>query len=55
MFLGQFTGDDCHFTSLIQYQKHQENAPIQFVVNHYTELIESKGKPKDIQSILHLV
>nr|XP_039272780.1 ATP synthase mitochondrial F1 complex assembly factor 1-like isoform X1 [Styela clava] len=43
MFLGQVTGNDCHFTTLIQYQKYGENAPAQLVINHYTEFKESKG------------
>lgn len=43
MFLGQTSGNDCHFTSLIQYQQYRENAPAQLVINHYTEFKDSKG------------
>ncbi|XP_033108336.1 ATP synthase mitochondrial F1 complex assembly factor 1-like, partial [Anneissia japonica] len=42
-YLGQFDGNNCHFTSLINYQAYQENAPIHLSMIHYIELIESKG------------
>ena len=44
MFVGQFADDEFHFTSLLNYQKHQENAPTQFDIKHYTELEDDKGK-----------
>lgn len=43
MFIGQFANDDFHFTSLVNYQKHQENAPSLFDMKHYTELEKEKG------------
>nr|CAB3224705.1 ATP synthase mitochondrial F1 complex assembly factor 1-like [Phallusia mammillata] len=43
MFVGQFGSNDFYFTSLINYQRHQENAPSQLTLNHYTELLTEKG------------
>ena len=40
---GQFSGHRCHFTSLINYQQHQENAPVSLTLTHYTDLQKSKG------------
>ena len=48
MFLGQFSNDNFHFTSLVNYQRHQENAASQLTLNHYRELEEEKGK-KSVQ------
>jgi ATP synthase F1 complex assembly factor 1 len=31
------------FTPLIEYQAHRDNAPAVLVMNHYTELSDSKG------------
>merc|ERR1719220_1876060 len=42
-FLVQFLGQEAHFTSLINYQAHKENAPECLNMMHYTELAESKG------------
>lgn len=39
----QFSGHRCFFTSLINYQRHGENAPVCLTLSHYTELQESKG------------
>ena len=39
----QFLGQEAHFTSLINYQAHKENAPECLNMMHYTELAESKG------------
>merc|ERR1719167_430415 len=39
----QFQGDEAHFTTLINYQAHKENAPECLSLMHYTELAESKG------------
>ena len=42
-FVVQFLGQEAHFTSLINYQAHKENAPECLNMMHYTELAESKG------------
>lgn len=39
----QFYGHEVHFTPLIAYQTHKENAPECLAVVHYTELAETKG------------
>jgi len=39
----QFQGDEAHFTTLINYQAHKENAPECLSLMHYTELSDSKG------------
>ncbi|XP_065344247.1 ATP synthase mitochondrial F1 complex assembly factor 1 [Cloeon dipterum] len=39
----QFAGNDIHFTTLINYQTHKENAPECLTLTHYTDLIDSKG------------
>ncbi|XP_076813198.1 ATP synthase mitochondrial F1 complex assembly factor 1-like [Clavelina lepadiformis] len=43
MFVGQFASDEFHFTSLINYQRHRDNAPSQLTLKHYTELENDKG------------
>lgn len=40
---GQFSGHRCYFTSLINYQQYQENAPVALTLTHYTDLQHSKG------------
>ena len=40
----QFSGHRCHFTSLINYQQHQENAPILLTLTHYIDLQNSRGE-----------
>ncbi|XP_071952799.1 ATP synthase mitochondrial F1 complex assembly factor 1-like [Antedon mediterranea] len=42
-YLGQFDGNNCHLTTLINYQAFQENAPITLSMIHYVEIMESKG------------
>lgn len=42
-FFAQFEGDSCYFTSLVNYQAYQENAPILLTMTHYTELQDDKG------------
>ncbi|XP_065573507.1 ATP synthase mitochondrial F1 complex assembly factor 1-like isoform X2 [Artemia franciscana] len=42
-FLCQFSGNECHFTSLINYQTYKENAPECFTIVHYPDLIDEKG------------
>ena len=39
----QFLGKEAHFTSLINYQAHKENAPECLNMMHYTELADTKG------------
>jgi len=39
----QFLNNEAHFTSLINYQAHKENAPECLGIMHYTELMETKG------------
>jgi len=39
----QFAGKEAHFSTLINYQAHRENAPECLSIVHYTELAESKG------------
>eukprot|EP00092_Neocalanus_flemingeri_P015983 GFUD01017301.1.p1 GENE.GFUD01017301.1~~GFUD01017301.1.p1 ORF type:complete len:303 (+),score=100.97 GFUD01017301.1:36-944(+) len=39
----QFMGHEAHFTTLINYQAHKENAPECLSMVHYTELAEEKG------------
>jgi len=42
-FVVQFLGKEVHFTSLINYQAHKENAPECLNMIHYTELADTKG------------
>ena len=42
-FVVQFLGKEAHFTSLINYQAHKENAPECLNMMHYTELANTKG------------
>ena len=42
-FVVQFLGQEAHFTSLINYQAHKENAPECLNMIHYPDLAESKG------------
>ncbi|XP_059480524.1 ATP synthase mitochondrial F1 complex assembly factor 1 isoform X1 [Neocloeon triangulifer] len=39
----QFSGNEIHFTTLINYQTHKENSPECLTLIHYTDLMESKG------------
>jgi len=39
----QFLGHEAHFSTLINYQAHRENAPECLGMIHYTELAQSKG------------
>jgi ATP synthase F1 complex assembly factor 1 len=39
----QFQGNEAHFTTLINFQAHHENAPECLSLVHYTELMEEKG------------
>eukprot|EP00088_Acartia_fossae_P036996 TRINITY_DN3818_c0_g1_i1.p1 TRINITY_DN3818_c0_g1~~TRINITY_DN3818_c0_g1_i1.p1 ORF type:complete len:284 (-),score=59.70 TRINITY_DN3818_c0_g1_i1:153-1004(-) len=39
----QFQGNEAHFTTLINFQAHKENAPECLNMVHYTELMEEKG------------
>ncbi|XP_030290085.1 ATP synthase mitochondrial F1 complex assembly factor 1 isoform X1 [Sparus aurata] len=41
--LGQWSGHELHFTSLINVQTMGENAPSQLILHHYPELKEEKG------------
>jgi len=41
--MAQFQGDEAHFTTLINFQAHKENAPECLSLVHYTELVEDKG------------
>lgn len=42
-FLGQWQGNQFAFTSMLEYQMHQENARPYLLLNHYTELLAAKG------------
>ncbi|XP_076010485.1 ATP synthase mitochondrial F1 complex assembly factor 1 isoform X3 [Genypterus blacodes] len=42
-FLGQWSGHEIHFTSLINVQTMGENAPSQLILYHYTDLQQDKG------------
>ncbi|CAL8252024.1 unnamed protein product [Merluccius merluccius] len=42
-FLGQWSGNQLHFTSLINAQTLGDHAPSQLILYHYTELQDSKG------------
>ncbi|NWJ02693.1 ATPF1 factor, partial [Crypturellus undulatus] len=42
-FVGQWSGTELHFTSLINFQTQGENAPSHLVLYHYPELQEEKG------------
>ncbi|NXW34453.1 ATPF1 factor, partial [Phaetusa simplex] len=42
-FVGQWSGTELHFTSLINIQTQGETAPSQLVLYHYSELQEEKG------------
>jgi len=42
-FVVQFLNDEAHFTSLINYQAHKENAPECLTMVHYTEMSSDKG------------
>lgn len=39
----QFQGKEAHFTTLINFQAHKENAPECLGMVHYTELVKDKG------------
>lgn len=39
----QFQGDEAHFTTLINFQAHKENAPECLSLTHFTELLDDKG------------
>merc|ERR1711915_853958 len=39
----QFLNNEAHFTTLINFQAHKENAPECLNLVHYTELMETKG------------
>lgn len=39
----QFQGSEAHFSTLINFQAHKENAPECLGMLHYTDLAESKG------------
>jgi len=41
--LVQFQNNEAHFTTLINFQAHKENAPECLNLVHYTELMDSKG------------
>ncbi|XP_046670150.1 ATP synthase mitochondrial F1 complex assembly factor 1 [Homalodisca vitripennis] len=41
--LCQFSGNEVHFTPLISYQTHKENAPECLTMVYYTDIKESKG------------
>lgn len=41
-FFGQWIGHQFAFTSMIEYQMHQENARPYLLLNHYVELVDSK-------------
>lgn len=41
-FIVQFLGNEAHFTSLINYQAYNENAPEVMTLVHYTDVAESK-------------
>ncbi|XP_061414088.1 LOW QUALITY PROTEIN: ATP synthase mitochondrial F1 complex assembly factor 1 [Lethenteron reissneri] len=43
MFMGQWASNSIHFTSLINFQTRGDLAESQLVIQHYTELRESKG------------
>ncbi|XP_063057029.1 ATP synthase mitochondrial F1 complex assembly factor 1 [Engraulis encrasicolus] len=42
-FVGQWAGNELHFSSLINVQTHGETAPSQLILYHYTDLMEDKG------------
>ncbi|XP_033636203.1 ATP synthase mitochondrial F1 complex assembly factor 1-like isoform X1 [Asterias rubens] len=42
-FFAQFDNHMCYFTSLINYQAYQENAPVLLSLTHFTELQAEKG------------
>ncbi|XP_031731905.1 ATP synthase mitochondrial F1 complex assembly factor 1 [Anarrhichthys ocellatus] len=42
-FLGQWSGHELHFTSLINVQMQGENAPSQLILYHYPDLKDEKG------------
>ena len=39
-FVVQFEGDEAHFTTLINFQAHSENAPECLTLVHYTDLAD---------------
>ena len=39
----QFAGNEAHFTTLINFQAHSENAPECLTLVHYVDLAEAKG------------
>lgn len=57
LFLLQFSGHQIYFTPLIEYQTKKESARPQFIVTHYTDLVESNdivlmvGEPAGDSSI----
>ncbi|XP_061539476.1 ATP synthase mitochondrial F1 complex assembly factor 1 isoform X1 [Phycodurus eques] len=42
-FVGQWSGHEIHFTSLINIQTHGKNAPSQMILYHHPDLKENKG------------
>jgi ATP synthase F1 complex assembly factor 1 len=42
-FVQRWSGDACHFTPLIAFQTHRENAQTCLTLTHYTELLEDRG------------
>uniref|UniRef100_A0AAY4AXM6 ATP synthase mitochondrial F1 complex assembly factor 1 n=1 Tax=Denticeps clupeoides TaxID=299321 RepID=A0AAY4AXM6_9TELE len=42
-FLGQWSRQELHFTSLINVQTMGENAPSQLILYHYSDLLKDKG------------
>ncbi|XP_061681519.1 ATP synthase mitochondrial F1 complex assembly factor 1 isoform X2 [Syngnathoides biaculeatus] len=42
-FVGQWSGHELHFTSLVNIQTHGESAPSQMILYHYPDLKENKG------------
>ena len=42
-FVVQFSGNEVHLTSLINFQAFKENAPEALTLIHYTELVKDKG------------
>ncbi|XP_015795720.2 ATP synthase mitochondrial F1 complex assembly factor 1 [Tetranychus urticae] len=43
IYLGSFNYHQIHFTPLISYHAHQENAPAAMTLRHYPEISEEKG------------
>lgn len=66
--LAQWAGHECHFTPLINFQAHGENAPSIMTVVYFDELLESKKislemtevdsnnlKPEEAKFLIHLM